>query len=216
MSEIEHRDGLRVISVRSDLEVGITASQMENQLKTTIEELDRRQGEIIEIGGENEEGRRLMRESTVAMGFALIMILVVLVWQFNSFYQPIVTLLIIPLSHTGEFIGFWLSGMTITFPTMIGIVSLAGIIVNDAIVLIDRINKHLDQKMDWMTSIINSGIERMQPIFLSSITSVVGMLPLSLSDEVWGGLGFAIVYGMTLSTVLTLLLIPCFLAIGKK
>ncbi len=216
MSEIEHRDGLRVISVRSDLEVGITASQMENQLKTTIEELDRRQGEIIEIGGENEEGRRLMRESTVAMGFALIMILVVLVWQFNSFYQPIVTLLIIPLSLTGVFIGFWLSGMTITFPTMIGIVSLAGIIVNDAIVLIDRINKHLDQKMDWMTSIINSGKERMQPIFLTSITTVVGMLPLSLSDEVWGGLGFAIVYGMTLSTVLTLLLIPCFLAIGKK
>jgi len=215
LSEIEHRDGMRVILVRSDLESGVTASMLVKDLKTAMESLPRLSGEVVELGGENEEGRRLMTESGVAMGFSLILILVVLVWQFNSFYQSLVTLVIIPISLTGVFIGFWLTNMTITFPTMIGVVSLAGIIVNDAIVLIDRINKHVDEN-HWISAFIEAGKERMQPIFLTSVTTVVGMLPLSLSDEVWGGLGFAIVYGMTLSTVLTLLLIPCFLAIGKR
>ncbi len=216
MSEIEHKDGLRTLFVRADLESGVTASMLEKELQNLIDQLDKLPGEVVEIGGENEEGRRLMEESVVAMGFSLILILVVLVWQFNSFFQPFVTLIIIPLSLTGVFVGFWLSGMTITFPTMIGIVSLAGIIVNDAIVLIDRINQHILKGDEWIRAFIESGKERMQPIFLTSVTTVVGLLPLSLSNEIWGGLGFAIVYGMTLSTVLTLLLIPCFLAVGHR
>ena len=214
LSQIQHRDGMPVLFVRADLEQGVTASMLEKELSVAIDSLDKHPGEIIEIGGENEEGRRLMTESAIAMLFALILILVVLVWQFDSFYQSFVTLAIIPLSLTGVFIGFWLTGMTITFPTMIGIVSLAGIIVNDAIVLIDRINHHKVQDKHWVDAYIDAGKERMQPIFLTSVTTVVGMLPLSLSDEVWGGLGFAIIYGMVLSTVLTLLLIPCFLAVG--
>ena len=216
MAKIDHRDGLRLISVRADLETGVAASQLAGELNDAIFELEKYPGEIVEIGGENEEGRRLMKESVVAMLCGLVLILVVLVWQFNSFFQSFVTLAIIPLSLTGVFIGFWLSGMTITFPTMIGIVSLAGIIVNDAIVLIDRVNQHLEKGDSYVNSLLNSGKERMQPIFLTSITTVVGMLPLSFSSEVWGGLGLAIVYGMTLSTVLTLLLIPCFLFLGER
>ena len=214
LSQIRHRDGVPVLFVRADLDQGITASMIEKELNEAIRRLNTHPGEVIEIGGENEEGRRLMKESAIAMLFSLLLILVVLVWQFDSFYQSFITLAIIPLSLTGVFIGFWLSGMTISFPTMIGIVSLAGIIVNDAIVLIDRINHHKVQAQHWIEAFIEAGKERMQPIFLTSLTTIVGMLPLSLSDEVWGGLGFAIVYGMVLSTILTLLLIPCFLAVG--
>jgi len=94
---------------------------------------------------------------------------------------------------------------------MIGIVALAGIIVNDAIVLIDRINQNYKKMGCHIKACVRAGQERLQPIFLTSLTTVVGMLPLSLSEEVWGSLGLAIVFGMTLSTVLTLFLIPCFL-----
>ncbi len=216
-SLLEHRNGQRVIYVRSDLIPGVTASVLTPQIKEIMNQVDLLPEENIQIGGENEEGFRLMTESATAMLFALLLILVVLVWQFDSFYQAITTLVLIPLSLTGVFIGFWLTDLTITFPTMIGIVSLAGIIVNDAIVLIDRINHHHADN-HWIEAYIQAGKERMQPIFLTSITTVVGMLPLSLSDEVWGGLGFAIVFGMTLSTVLTLVLIPCFLKFmpGKR
>ncbi|MCF7831203.1 efflux RND transporter permease subunit [Candidatus Gracilibacteria bacterium] len=211
MSRVEHRDGMRTLFVRADLKTGVAASQLKKFIDTSIQELDKRPGEIIEVGGENEEGNRLMREMSQAMMAALLLIFLVLVWQFNSFTQPLAILLLIPLSLTAVFLGFWLTGMMITFPTMIGIVALAGIIVNDAIVLIDQINHNLNLGQDAVTSYIEAGKDRLQPIFLTSITTVVGLIPLSFSDEMWGGLGFAIVYGMMLSTVLTLLLIPCFL-----
>ncbi|MCF7905693.1 efflux RND transporter permease subunit [Candidatus Gracilibacteria bacterium] len=213
LSSVQHRNGLRTIFVRSDTEKGYPASKMEPDIKEAIGNLSLRPGEIVEIGGENEEGRKLMREMGESMLFALLLIFLVLVWQFNSFTQPLAILVLIPLSLTAVFFGFWLTQMTISFPTMIGIVSLAGIIVNDAIVLIDRINQNIASGMEHIQASIIAGKERMQPIFLTSLTTVVGMLPLSLSDEVWGGLGFAIVYGMAFSTVLTLLLTPCFLAV---
>ncbi|MCF7812498.1 efflux RND transporter permease subunit [Candidatus Gracilibacteria bacterium] len=216
LSRIEHRNGMRILYVRSDLQQGMTASQFAPQIKKAIEELGKHTGEIIEIGGENEEGNRLIQEMSQAMLAAALLIFLVLVWQFNSFSQPLSILLIVPLSLTGVFIGFGIMGLPISFPTMIGIVSLAGIIVNDAIVLIDQINHRLADGLHAVEAYIDAGKERLQPIFLTSVTTVVGMLPLSLSDEVWGGLGFAIVYGMMLSTVLTLVLIPCFLLMIRR
>ena len=210
-SEIDHENGLRVLKILGDLERGMVAAEIESELQKIISKINRMPDEIIEIGGENEEGNRIVQEMFVSMAFALILILIVLVWQFNSFSQSIIILLLIPLSLTSVFIGFWLIGKTMTMPTQIGIVSLAGIIVNDAIVLIDRINQHLKMGHEKISALISAGSERLQPIFLTSITTIIGLLPLSLSDEVWGGLGFAIIFGMTLSTVLTLLLTPCFL-----
>ncbi|MBT3348878.1 efflux RND transporter permease subunit [bacterium] len=216
LSEIQHRDGRRIVSVLADMKAGVPVSTLRESIDAAIQNLDLHPGEMANVGGDSEEGNRLMTESANAMMFALVLILIVLVTQYNSFYQSLVTLFLIPLSLTGVFLGFWAIGFPISFPTMIGIVSLAGIIVNDAIVLIDHINLHRNDGMDLTTSYIEAGKKRMQPIFLTSITTVVGMLPLSLSDEIWGGLGFAIIFGMSLSTVLTLLLIPCFLAAGSS
>jgi multidrug efflux pump subunit AcrB len=216
LSQLKHYDGKRIVSVLADMEKGTPVSTIQKDLDRAISKLELLPGEMVEFGGDSEEGGRLMRESATAMAFALVLILVVLVAQYNSFYQALVTLILIPLSLTGVFIGFWLTGFPISFPTMIGIVALAGIIVNDAIVLIDHINIHAKETKSWIKAYIEAGKKRLQPIFLTSITTVVGMLPLSLSDEIWGGLGFAIVYGMVLSTVLTLILIPCFLGVVKK
>ncbi len=216
LSQLVHYDGKREVSVLSDMKTGIPVSTIQKDLDRAIGKLALRPGEVVEFGGDSEQGNRLMTESATAMGFALILILVVLVAQYNSFYQSIVTLLLIPLSLTGVFIGFWCMGYPISFPTMIGIVSLAGIIVNDSIVLIDHINLHERETTSWIKAYIEAGKKRLQPIFLTSVTTVVGMLPLSLSDEIWGGLGFAIVYGMILSTVLTLLLVPCFLGVVRR
>jgi HAE1 family hydrophobic/amphiphilic exporter-1 len=216
LSQLEHYDGKKIVSVIADMEKGVPVSLLQKDLDAAIANLDLLPGEVAEFGGDSEEGNRLMTESATAMMFALVLILIVLVAQYNSFYQSLVTLILIPLSLTGVFLGFWFMGIPISFPTMIGIVALAGIIVNDAIVLIDHINMHAKETKSWITAYITAGKKRLQPIFLTSITTVVGMLPLSLSDEIWGGLGFAIVYGMVLSTVLTLLLIPCFLGVVRK
>ncbi len=215
VSLLRHRDGLRTLTVLADMEKGIPVSVLQKNIDASIQKLDRFPGETIEMGGDSEEGNRLMGEMGLSMSVAVLLILVVLVTQFNSYWQSFSTLIIVPLSLTGVFVGFWLHGLTISFPTMIGIVSLAGIIVNDAIVLIDHINQNLHRNnLPWREAFIEAGRSRLQPIFLTSITTVVGLLPLSLSDEMWAGLGFAIIYGMSLSTILTLLLVPCFLAAG--
>ncbi len=216
LSRLEHRDGKRFIAVRSDLQKGVPAAKLTPQIEKAMSELELRTGEEVAFGGEKEESMRLIKEMGQSMAFALLLILVVLVWQFNSFYEAIVILLLIPLSLTGVFVGFWLSGLSISFPTMIGIVSLAGIIVNDAIVLIDRINQHVKKGKVSVHAFIEAGKDRLQPIFLTSVTTVVGLLPLSLSEKVWAGLGFAIIFGMMLSTILTLVLVPCFLRLQHK
>jgi len=216
VSLLRHRDGLRTLTVLADMKKGIPVSVLQKDIDVAILQLDRLPGETVEMGGDSEEGNRLMGEMGLSMSVAVLLILVVLVTQFNSYWQSFTTLIIVPLSLTGVFVGFWLHGLTISFPTMIGIVSLAGIIVNDAIVLIDHINQNLRKhKLPWREAYIAAGKSRLQPIFLTSITTVVGLLPLSLSDEMWAGLGFAIIYGMSLSTVLTLLLVPCFLGAGQ-
>ncbi len=215
VSLLRHRDGLRTLTVLADMKDGMPVSVIQSDINKAIKKLNRLPGEMIEMGGDSEEGDRLMGEMGVAMGIAVLLILVVLVTQFNSFWQAFTTLAMVPLSLTGVFVGFWLHGLTISFPTMIGIVSLAGIIVNDAIVLIDHINQNIgEHNLQWKEAFIEAGRSRLQPIFLTSITTVVGLLPLSLSDEMWAGLGFAIIYGMSLSTILTLLLVPCFLGAG--
>ncbi len=216
VSLLRHRDGLRTLTVLSDMKEGMPVSVLQKDINKAIKSLDRHPGEVVEMGGDSEEGDRLMGEMSLAMAVAVLLILVVLVTQFNSYWQAATTLIIIPLSLTGVFVGFWLHGLTISFPTMVGIVSLAGIIVNDAIVLIDHVNQNLRQhKLPWREAYIQAGKSRLQPIFLTSITTVVGLLPLSLSDEMWAGLGFAIIYGMSISTILTLLLVPCFLGAGQ-
>ncbi len=216
VSLLRHRNGLRTLTVLADMKKGIPVSVLQKEINTAIQNLDRLPGETVEMGGDSEEGNRLMGEMGLSMSVAVLLILVVLVTQFNSYWQSFTTLIIVPLSLTGVFFGFWLHGLTISFPTMIGIVSLAGIIVNDAIVLIDHVNQNLrHHKLLWRDAYIQAGKARLQPIFLTSITTVVGLLPLSLSDEMWAGLGFAIIYGMSLSTILTLLLVPCFLGAGQ-
>jgi HAE1 family hydrophobic/amphiphilic exporter-1 len=210
----------------------VPASVKAAEINSILQEIETLPGETLTLGGEAEEGNRLIKEMSMAMGFAVLLILLVLVLQFNSFHQSIMVLVLIPLSLTGVFIGFWVTGRTITFPTMIGIVSLAGIIVNDAIVLVDQLNQkrknkeaekqkeinatgEYDEFSAYNNALIHAGASRFQPIFLTSITTVFGMLPLSLSDEVWGGLGFAIIYGMLISTILCLLLLPAFLRFYK-
>ncbi len=214
-TRFRHLDGKRTVTIGAQIQGDATAAQFSAQLKELVEALPIQAGDEIKIGGDNEESERLVKEMGMAMLLAVFLILVILVLQFDSFLQSGVILMLLPLSIMGVFLGFWISGTPISFPTMIGIVALAGIIVNDSIVLIDKINHNQKRFGDRFRSYIEAGKSRMQPIFLTSVTTIFGMLPLALSDPIWEGLGFAIIYGMTLATFLTVVLVPCLLIMYK-
>ena len=217
-TQFKHLDGKRTVSVGASIQGQATAAQFAPQIEALIASLPLQGGDEIKTGGDNEETNRLVREMTLAMFLAIFFILGILILQFNSFVQAGVIIWLLPLSLTGVFIGFWLSGTPISFPTMIGIVALAGIIVNDAIVLIDQINKNMPENPSLEAknkAFILAGSSRMQPILLTSVTTIFGLLPLALSAPGWEGLGFAIIYGMTLATFLTIVLVPCLILITE-
>ncbi len=211
-TQLRHLDGKRTIKVGASIDGEATAAQFLKPIQTAIDELDQWPGDSIEIGGDNEETNRLVSEMGLAMLLAVFLILVILVLQFDSFLQSAVIVSLLPMSLTGVFMGFWITGVPVSFPTMIGIVALAGIIVNDAIVLIDQIN-HYSQSNNLYKAFIEAGKVRMQPIVITSITTIFGLLPLAFSDPIWQGLSLAIIYGMTLATILTLIIVPCLMLI---
>lgn len=205
---ISHRDGDRVVLVTAELETGTDLAQITKDFEAYIPNFERLKGYDIELGGEVEDIQKSFQETFLSMIIAVILIAVILVLQFNSFRQPFIILFTLPLAIIGAIFGLFVLAMPFSFTVFIGLVALAGIVVNDAIVLIDRINKNLDDGMEFVEGIIEAGLARMQPIFLTSITTVAGIFPLIFADELWRGLSITVIFGLIFSTVLTLVMVP--------
>jgi multidrug efflux pump subunit AcrB len=208
LSSINHEDQKRVLTVTSDLENDINVVDINAIIEEKIADLNIPHGYDIKFGGEFEEINESFRELFNVMLIAIILIAATLVLMFNSFRQAILVILTLPLALIGVFPGLMSIGLALSFPAFLGVIALAGIVVNDAIVLIDRINTNRKNGMAFTDAIAESANARMQPIIMTSITTIVGILPLALTNEFWAGLGFALIFGLAFSTALTLVVIP--------
>ncbi|MCG3178195.1 MAG: Multidrug resistance protein MdtC [Phycisphaerae bacterium] len=215
---INHRGGNRIVSLRTDTADGYIADHVQANF---LHELDRaglgpaalqQQGFNIEFGGENEERDRSVKELSTAWIFGVIAIGVILVIQFDSFRQPFIVMMAIPLSFIGVIIGLVITGYNFSIATMIGVVALAGIVVNDAIVLVTFINQLRAAGMSKYEAIVRAGQLRLRPIFLTTLTTIVGLLPLTLDfsggGDFWRPLTTAIMFGLAFATLLTLVVLP--------
>jgi len=162
----------------------------------------------IVYGGEQEDLQQSYNDLFRAMILAVFLIAGILILQFRSYRQPLFILSTIPLSFIGVFPGLILIGSPLTLPAIIGIVALAGIVVNNGIILVDMINKNRREDMIIAKAIVNACTVRLRPIVLTTITTIVGILPITLSSEIWGGLGFSIIFGLTVSAGFTLFTVP--------
>ncbi len=205
---VNHRDGENIVTVTASIEEGISLQEVLKELNKNLDQTFFPDGVDIKIGGETEDIEQSFTDLFQSMIIAVLLIFFILVLQFNSFKQPFIILFSFPLSIIGVIIGLKLLGQPFSITAFIGVVSLAGIVVNDAIVLIDRINKNVKNGMEFFESIIDGGISRMQPILLTSITTIAGVAPLIYANEMWRGLSLTVIFGLTLSTVLNLTIIP--------
>ncbi len=205
---IRHNDGDNTISVTANIEAGANLQKILAEFADKQEKISVPDNIRVEVGGEVEDIEKSFQETFLSMIVAVILIAFILVLQFNSFRQPFIILFTLPLAIVGAIIGLMILRLPFSFPVFIGIVSLSGIVVNDAIVLIDKINKNLRNGMQLVDGVIDAGVARMQPIFLTSLTTIAGILPLTFADELWKGLGWAVIFGLLFSTVLTLVMIP--------
>lgn len=205
---IQHNDGKRVVKISSYTIEPITAQTIFSVMEERIKNISIPNGYEIKMGGEREDIEKSFNDMFRAMILGILLIAALLVLQFKSFRQAIFILVTIPLSLIGVFPGLAILGLPLTFPGIIGIVALIGIVVNNAIILIDRINEKRIEGASILNAVEEASYSRFDPIFLTTITTVLGILPLALRDETWGPLGWSIVFGLTFSTILTLLVIP--------
>ena len=162
--------------------------------------------------GENEERDKNFNYLLSSMAIAVILIFMILVLQFNSFRQTGVVLITVPLSFIGVIAGMWACDFPFSLASFIGLVSLTGIVVNDAIVVVDFINQARQRGLPLRDSIIEAGVNRLRPVILTTVTTIGGLLPLFLNisggAEFWQPLTGAVCFGLGFATILTLIVIP--------
>jgi len=142
------------------------------------------------------------------MIFAGLLIIATLIIQFNSFKKALIVLVTIPLALIGVFFGLAFVGISLSFPGLIGILALFGIVVKNAIILIDKINLNLKSGIEFNEAIVDAGKARLEAIFITSICTIAGIVPITLSDGTWMALGSAVIFGLMLSSFLTLFMVP--------
>lgn len=209
-SSIQHDDRKRIETVSSQVVGKTTALEVTNEFERRKSELEMPQGVSMKIGGETED----VNQSFAEMGFAaiagLVLMLAIMVVQFNSIRHALYLILMVILSLIGVFGGLFITGQTLSFSSVVGIIALAGVIINHAIILTDSIHRLATTRKELSSHdiVVEAAVSRLRPIFLTTITTVIGMLPLAGASALWGPLAFAIMFGLAFSMILTLVMIP--------
>ena len=235
VSSIQRVDGNKVIYIRGNPAPDVIMDNKLQEIRQWLDENPLLPGVNYQFRGANEEQEQSMAFLTQAFSLSLALMAVLLVTQFNSFYQALLILSAVLLSTTGVLLGLLITGDTFSvILTGVGIVALAGIIVNNNIILIDTFNHLRATRKDWdlQEIIVQTGVQRLRPVFMTTFTTAFGLLPLAMHVSVdlitaeievggpitsqWVKLASAIVFGMGFGTILTLIVTPAMLALPAK
>lgn len=210
-AEIRRIDHQRVAIIEANLTSGSLRGAVQ-ELQQLLEGLSLPPGISASVTGQSEEMEVSFASLQFALGLAVFLVYLVMASQFESLIQPFVILLSIPLAAIGAILGLFLTGSVINVVVLIGLIVLAGIVVNNAIVLIDRINQLRDDAHTARQAILEAARERLRPILMTSMTTILGLLPMALASgqgaELRAPLAITIIGGLLVSTLLTLFLIP--------
>ncbi|MBN1258885.1 efflux RND transporter permease subunit [Candidatus Peregrinibacteria bacterium] len=198
----------RVVLLSAGVEGKTSSNAVVAEFQKKIKKYPLPQGYEIIYGGENETNAESVLSILRAMIFAAFLIISTLIIQFNSFKKAIIVLVTFPLALIGVFVGMALFRITLSFPGLIGILALFGIVVKNAIILIDKINLNLKNDISFLEAVIDAGKSRLEAIFITSICTIFGIIPVTLSNETWKALGGSIIFGLSLSSFLTLFIVP--------
>ncbi len=215
--QIHHYNGKRSVSVLCDVEPGYNNVKIQESIEEKYLELDKPENIKISYDGEKEKIDKYFGEAIKFAGISLIIIYFILMIQFNSFLQPLIVLYTVPLSIVGSIIGLFIFNTSLSFTALLGIISLIGIVVNNAILIIEHINHYKKQSASIEEALLQAFDRRFKPIMLTTITTTVGLLPLALSkSSLFVPMAIALISGLLIATFLTLIFIPVLYAILMK
>lgn len=206
-TSVEREDAERVVRVTAATK-GVSAPELLQLFEEQLADYEMPAGYRWDVGGANEENQESTNSIIQAMGVSVILILITMVLQLNSFRKAFLVLAVIPLAVAGVFFNFTLFGIPLSFPALIGVLALFGIVVNNAIMLVEKINQNISFGLPFIEAIVDACSSRTEAIFFTSLTTSIGLLPITISDPLWRGLGGAIIAGLSVSGLLILFLLP--------
>lgn len=208
---IERQNRQRVVKVTSAL-YRASITTVVNNIWAEIDKMEVPAGIGIDIGGDAEQQQESFGDLLTLLLLVVMLVYIVMATQFESLRSPFIIMLTMPFAFTGVFLALWITGQTLNLISMIGAVMLVGIVVKNGIVLVDYTNLMRDRGYSLSQSVIMSGRSRLRPVLMTTLTTMLGMLPLALGigegSEMWTPMGVAIIGGLTFSTIITLVLIP--------
>ncbi|WP_269758092.1 efflux RND transporter permease subunit [Thalassobacillus sp. C254] len=210
-NEISRNDGDRIVSITADIE-GTDLGSMNREVQSLVDSFDPPAGYSLSIAGDLEQQQELIQEMLVILGISIFLVYLVMAVQFNHLIHPLIIMTVIPMTMIGVIIGLLLSGHELSVLSGMGLLMLIGIVLNNAILFVDRTNQLQREGYSVEDSLIEAGRNRLRPILMTTLTTVGGMLPLALASGTAGNyqspLATVIISGLLFSTLLTLILIP--------
>ncbi len=229
---IRHIDQKRVVTVTADT-FGRNSNEVLLEVQQRLTALELPSGYQVGYSGEQEEQQKASAFLSKAFVGAILLIMLVLITQFNSLLQTLIVMTSVLLSLTGVFLGLMLTATPFgIIMTGIGVISLAGVVVNNAIVLIDYINQLVKEGMELNAALIRAGIVRFRPVLLTAATTILGLLPMAVgisfdfktlaweiggeSADWWGPMAVAVIFGLAFATLLTLVVVPVLYSLAES
>ena len=210
---IMRRNRKRVLTVASDVTLGSNVSEMQERIRSEVEAIPLPLGYRFEWGGEDESQADAMNGMAKLFLPCLVLMFTIMVFLFNGFRQPFIIFGSIPLIVIGVVLGLFLAHKPLDFLSIVGILSLVGMLAKNSIVLLDQVASDFASGKDRYLSIVETGVSRLRPVAMSAVTTVLGMIPL-IWDSMFGPMAVTIMGGLTVSTILTMIFIPVLTAVA--
>lgn len=210
---IERKDRERVITIRCVVAKGYALSEVVNAAtKVMNEEVEIPSGFTWQFGGTFEDQQDTFSDLMMLMALIVVLVFIIMASQFESLTYPFVIMFSIPFAFTGVLIGLYATGTPMSVMALLGVLMLIGIVVNNGIVLIDYIMLCRERGLGLVKAVVTSGRSRLRPILMTTLTTVIGMIPMAVGtgegSEMWRALGMTVACGLSFSTLITLIIIP--------
>lgn len=210
--KIERDNRQRVVSVQASLADGVPLGTVMQGINTILADYEVPDEVYIDMGGSIEDQQEAFGDLMTLFGLIVVLVYIVMATQFESLVMPFIIMFTLPFAFTGVFLLLYITGTPLSIVALIGAIMLVGIVVKNGIVMVDFINLLRERGQSVNQSVIASGKSRLRPVLMTSLTTILGMLPMALGigtgSEIWQPMGIAVIGGLTFSTLLTLLVVP--------
>lgn len=212
---IRRYDGQRAMKAMCDPLEGYTANDLMPLIKDKIEAIPLPEGYSLAWLGEIKSSKQANEGLAENMPLAFLLMIIIVIGLFNNFKQPIIIFLLMPLAFIGVIMGFLVTGAYFGFFSIVGTLGLMGMMIKNAVVLLDEINIQVTAGKEQLAAILDSTISRVRPVMMASLTTILGMFPL-LWDDMFKSMAVSIMFGLLIGTIITLIVVPVLYAVFYK